>query len=480
MSTYDRKLYGEQLFRLTPDRCPRRVGEIPVLTQRWQAYSETQFQLGEEPDGWPGMRITMIDAEEEIPGEAYILNIEAEGLPDSDGVTAKILAHDEDLPQQGWDTVSRRIYTSDPNDTAYLKGGQIMGTPVTGVTGEADDEIFTKAAHGLVSGQLADFTFSSGFGGCTSGTRYLITRLSADTLRLADPSLIQIVTGAHSTDLITSRPSTDATQTEAHGFTDGTAVIFAILRGGAGLSTHTVYYVRDATSTTFKLATTPGGTAINFTSNITGYSTIVPIVTLSSDGTGGTLTPVMLGYERLWVTDRRKSKARGCVEAEDLGLAGYHILDLQLMGLNQVTGEVKHPVRTINASAQALRIENFTPVLFTGHPVYTGSTDDTLDQDSTHNYSLTGNVDFDLSQTQLNIVYISIAPPPTWMLGSGYRWVPTDAPPVTIIGLSGSNDTIHFPNGWKLGNLQSSQIPGQQLYLTSVNLIYQRGTTPGE
>lgn len=477
MSIYDRKLFGEQLFRLTPDRCPRRVGEIPVLTQRWQAPSGTEFQLGEEPDGWPGMRITMIDSEEEIPGEAYIINVEAEGLPDADGSSSLVLSHDEDLPQEGWDIVNRRVYTTEPNAAHLLKGGQLMGTALTGVTGTASSNVFTKTAHGLTNGRLADLTFSSGFGGATSGSRYTVLRLDADTLHLLDTTAFY-VTGVASTDVFTNYVGLTAT---AHGLTDGTAVAFTKLKNGSGLSTYTVYYVRDATSTTFKLAATVGGSAINFTTDAiwsTGTRTqLRRVLDLSSDGTGGTLTPVMLGYERLWITDRRKSKARGCIEAEALGNTGYYYVDVQLKGLNQVEGERKQILRRGGGSAQALRVENFGAATIVPR-IYTGAADDGVDAGSS-TYSLSGNVEFDLPQVGLQETLILTEPPPTWMLGSGTAWTPDNADPVSYVSLTGSNDTMHFPAGWKIGNIQYEQIPGQSLYLLTFTWLNQRTTTPG-
>lgn len=57
----------------------------------------------------------------------------------------------------------------------------------------------------------------------------------------------------------------------AHGFTDGAAVRVEAEKPGdtlpGGLSAGTTYFVRDATATTFKLAATLGGAAINITSD---------------------------------------------------------------------------------------------------------------------------------------------------------------------------------------------------------------------
>lgn len=68
------------------------------------------------------------------------------------------------------------------------------------------------------------------------------------------------VTGVATTDIIT---------VTAHGWVVGNTVQFTVLAGGTGLVINTTYYVRDVTTNTFKLAATLGGTAINFTTDIT-------------------------------------------------------------------------------------------------------------------------------------------------------------------------------------------------------------------
>lgn len=68
-------------------------------------------------------------------------------------------------------------------------------------------------------------------------------------------------TGNASTDLITAAGS---------AFSDGAPVAFTSLTGGAGLVLSRLYYVRDANGSSFKLAATAGGAAIDFTSAITG------------------------------------------------------------------------------------------------------------------------------------------------------------------------------------------------------------------
>lgn len=65
------------------------------------------------------------------------------------------------------------------------------------------------------------------------------------------------VTGKADTNIITGK-----------AYENGTAVLFSSLAGGEGLTTST-YYVVETSSNTFKLAVSPGGTAIDFTTDIT-------------------------------------------------------------------------------------------------------------------------------------------------------------------------------------------------------------------
>lgn len=72
------------------------------------------------------------------------------------------------------------------------------------------------------------------------------------------------LTGVNATDIITSASN--------HGLVAGSPVSFVTLSGGAGLSLWpTVYYVIAANlgATTFQLSATPGGAAVNFTTDIT-------------------------------------------------------------------------------------------------------------------------------------------------------------------------------------------------------------------
>jgi hypothetical protein len=155
----------------------------------------------------------------------------------------------------------------------------ITGATVTGIsydysvraTGTAGSSGAAKIALSSPSGSVSNyldfskklfFGISFYHGGATfveGDGRVFIGALSAFV-----NGVDKLITGAESTDVITS---------VAHGLTDGTLVILPTLTGGAGLTTYTPgYYVRDKTDDTFKLALTSGGTAVNFTTDISAGS----------------------------------------------------------------------------------------------------------------------------------------------------------------------------------------------------------------
>jgi hypothetical protein len=74
------------------------------------------------------------------------------------------------------------------------------------------------------------------------------------------------VTGVASTDVLTLNAGSPLHNLAGSGYE---RVYFSSLTGGTGLAVNTVYYVRDVSGGTLKLAATAGGAAINFTTDIT-------------------------------------------------------------------------------------------------------------------------------------------------------------------------------------------------------------------
>lgn len=81
------------------------------------------------------------------------------------------------------------------------------------------------------------------------------------------------VTGVASTDVLTSA---------AHGYSNGDLVFLSALTGGTGLVSGRPYFVVASATNTFQLALTVGGTAVDFTTDLT-----VGTVTRSVELSGG-------------------------------------------------------------------------------------------------------------------------------------------------------------------------------------------------
>lgn len=92
-----------------------------------------------------------------------------------------------------------------------------------------------------------------------------------------DIELIMVPTTTPATNTLTAfnstsdvNGSTETITATAHGLIDGTRVTVAAASGAlpTGLSASTNYYLRDTTTNTFKLSTTPGGTAVDLTAAV--------------------------------------------------------------------------------------------------------------------------------------------------------------------------------------------------------------------
>jgi hypothetical protein len=115
---------------------------------------------------------------------------------------------------------------------------------------------------------------AGGVGGGTGSTDNSILRsdgtggstLQASGLVIEDAVSPINITGDAGTDIITA---------VGHAYTANQGVRFPTLTGGAGLTAATTnYFVRDISGDTFKVSTTSGGAAVNFTTNITAGTVV--------------------------------------------------------------------------------------------------------------------------------------------------------------------------------------------------------------
>ena len=84
-------------------------------------------------------------------------------------------------------------------------------------------------------------------------------------------------------------PSTDQIAVTAHGFADGTKVAFFYGTPPGGLTEGVVYFTRDATADTLRVAPTLGGTAINLTGE-SSFGCVVSGITEAVHTSSGTHT----------------------------------------------------------------------------------------------------------------------------------------------------------------------------------------------
>lgn len=470
--------HGTPIFRVAGYRLNSGRFSPDSLRVNFGHTSATAYPLDSAPPDYPNLRIV---EREQLPraGGGYTYTITAEGIADDRSYIA--LSHDEECAEEGWDTVAITVYTRFPNDARWRKGEQLQGDPLTGITAEADDDMLTSLTpHGLVTGQLCYHDFTAGFGGLTSGAAAYAIVVSPTTYRLAasaENAAAGAVSGLGVAFAITGDHTANTIAAVAHGLNDGDVGIFPTLTGGAGLFVATVsYYVVNKTADAFQLSLTPGGAVVDFTTAISaGTFRRGSYMDITTDGTAGTLRAVPKGYELLWITDFRRSRAR----AQD-----YWEISLLLKGLNQDGGMTKPIKRRISTSSQVVSNSAYEGIVisnvFAGlPPVPVGTTSmgpPVIVPGEDNPYP----VEADIPQITVTDSYISQVAPPTQYVPA--HWTPPDPPPVNNLasvfdGASNADFTTHYPSGWKSNLVASEQIPGKNLWLVQVSWTYQNKKT---
>lgn len=213
------------------------------------------------------------------------------------------------------------------------------------------------------------------------------------------------ITGVAATDVITST---------AHGYSDTQKVVLLSLSGGDGLTSQSasaigvIYYVRDATTDTFKLASTSGGSAIDFTTDITaGY-------VIDAQFCPGTVHP---DWPAMYLTN---------VSLQDTNTP-WRKADCQYVGM--MWAKPYHRVITVNGQ-QFSSSEPITVDLSGGWP-------------STARYT-----NFILPEVVVTDTVVETSAPSTSSVPTINT--PPNAPTIQSLTLSATNLTYNYPYGWSL------------------------------
>lgn len=109
----------------------------------------------------------------------------------------------------------------------------------------------------------------------SAGTVYLIRKTNGTFAKYADALSVSLTGQVTAYGSITGVAATDIVTITGLTCVDGMGITLTSLTGGAGLSTGVKYYLVNSSGSTAKLATSQGGTAINFTTNITAGTLLI-------------------------------------------------------------------------------------------------------------------------------------------------------------------------------------------------------------
>jgi len=238
-------------------------------------------------------------------------------------------------------------------------------------------------------------------------------------------------TGVASTDVLTATEG-------PHGFSDGQRICFLSLTGGTGLTAQSlstiavVYNIINATSATFQVSLTPGGSAVNFTTDISaGWF-------MAAEFFPGTPHP-------LWPT----MYLAACQPADNM--TPWRNVDCTYIG--KMWDKPYHRVITVNG----MQISSNEKVVLDG---VTGG-------DSDLRYRLV-----ELPEVVLTDTYVDVGDLPTGSVPS--ISTPPNAPTVFEASISGSDDetVLQWPYGWSLIGTQHVESINSGIPLTIYSKAY--------
>jgi hypothetical protein len=176
--------------------------------------------------------------------------------PDRHFANAAIFTHSTGLTPNSGDAAlyiksDNKAYIKDSAGAEVIVGG--TGT-IAGTLGTVDNAVPRADGTGGVTAQSSSISISD------------LSTTNDTTVSIGPDRTSFSITGDAGTDVITAT---------GHNFVTNQAVSFPTLTGGSGVNFFTRYFVRDVVAgTSFKVSTTIGGGAVDFTTNITAGTVI--------------------------------------------------------------------------------------------------------------------------------------------------------------------------------------------------------------
>lgn len=313
------------------------------------------------------------------------------------------------------------------------------------------------------SGRVGSYTVECKWRGDLRGTKKSPTKVISRGMRRTlaagwDERTRRVISWHCEPKSITGTASTDIIACAAHGFSDGQQVYLYTLTGGSGLVASsltdlgTLYYIINATADAFQLSTTAGGSAVNFTTDLTAGKILAAEFAL---GAAHPEFPNLFLFDVSIVDDSTDWKTA------DLTYRGFEALKPYE---RTITGNVTTSSSKSDDTTWILadRWENYPP------------TDTGLD----NSISVDPGDELEYDQCGLSVTdtYLTTTEPATDKVGQ--PWNPPDAPDVAVLTLYGENYKYFFPFAWVCQAMNVQKIPGRDVWLVAVTWIYRVFSMP--
>lgn len=258
--------------------------------------------------------------------------------------------------------VKRDATGTDYDAVIYTKSGTSNGTTEWGLSFKDTNLAFVD--KGATTSTTAN-TFTS-----TTAPIIIVAGRGAGAAQALSYSYYNRISEAGKS--VTGVASTDVFTSSTHGYANGDEVWLSSLTGGAGLTATRYFIIAQATST-FQLATTVGGSAVNFTTDLSA-GTVTRTGHWTHDGTVGTLsdgaTATMLEIGAFETTGDflRAHFGLGGFWASNLSQANREVLSLNWRTTDWYTNPAGAPVALIegNTATPTDLIGNATNWAYTG------------------------------------------------------------------------------------------------------------------